>query len=203
MAQCLSTFVSSRRRKPTVISNSFSLPDLIPIVRKLYDWIRVKYKEYRKQTETETKVEEKRKYLGVTIFSLSSKNQTCPERGKKSRQCPLCACWSSQSPWKQWALLIWPIPLSSVNSPRQHGPYHSSCKQGRTPGQKQLWGRLNDLSERVLTSPLSIRAGRLLCKPAQKKCFLSRLLKHTNRPPFPPVDSAHSAKLSPRLWLCN
>ncbi len=164
----------------------------------------LKYKEYRQRKET--KVEGKRKYLGVKIFSLSSKNQTCPERGKKSRQeRPLCACWSSQSPWKQWALLIWPIPLSSVNSPRQHGPYHSSCKQGRTPGPKQLWGRLNDLSERVFIFPLSIRAWHLLSKPAQIKCFLSRsrLLKHPNGSSFPPVDSTHSAKLSSRLWLCN
>lgn len=76
------------------------------------------------------------------------------ERGRRGRQeRPLCACWSSQSPWKQWALLIWPIPLSSVNSPRQHGPYHSSCKRGRRPALQQLWGRLYNPSEPVFKIP--------------------------------------------------
>lgn len=82
MCLSFSTFIYHLGREKLPLSQSYSpLPDLIPLERKPTDWIRgdeVK-KDRRKKTETER--EEKRKYLGVEIFSLSSKNHTCPEIG--------------------------------------------------------------------------------------------------------------------------
>lgn len=131
MSHCLSTFTCHLHEGNRPLSQTDSpLPGLIPLVREPNQrrWNKIHKKKWKQRQE----VEGKRKYLGANTFSLSSKIQTCAERAKKSRQeRPLCARWSSQSPWQQWALLIRSIPLSSVNSPRQRGPYHSSCKQGR------------------------------------------------------------------------
>lgn len=144
MPQLLNLYISSRQRKAAVISKLFTASWFNPTWEET-NWLNQRRwwskKDRRKKTETER--EEKRKYLGVEIFSLSSKNHTCPESGNIHTRRSL----SSQSPWKQWALLIRPIPLSSVNSPRQHGLYHSSCKQGRTPALKELPWQFNGVSE--------------------------------------------------------
>lgn len=155
----------------------------------------MKWNEYRKQTQ-KVEVEEKRRYLAVKIFFIFI--QTCPERGRGEESTHSACC---QSPWKQWALLIWPIPLSSVNSPRQHGPYHS-CKTGeaskpQTPLTASHLEFLN-LSIRARAFALRIGSGPDVFS-AETGCSNAP----TGSPFFCPVDSAHSAKLSPRLWLCS
>lgn len=88
------------------------------------DWIRGD--GIKRKTEKSTRRRRRRKYLSEksSLYLLLSKHV---QRGEKPTGVPtLC----SQSPWKQWALLIRPIPLSRVNSPRQHGAYHCSCIRG-------------------------------------------------------------------------
>lgn len=144
MCLSFSTFIYHLGREKLPLSQSYSpLSDLIPLERKPTDWIRGDDEVKKAEEKRQKQREEKTKYLGVEIFSLSSKNHTCPESGNIHTHRSL----SSQSPWKQWALLIRPIPLSSVNSPRQHGLYHSSCKQGRTPALKELPRQFNGVSE--------------------------------------------------------
>lgn len=117
--------------------NQPPLPDLIPPVRTPDDWVsegEIKWIQRREKGRKEEVPQSKK------IFLLSSKIQTCPERrADRSAHSVLKARENNGLCW-------WPIPLSSVNSPRQHGLYHSSCKQGDTCGPKQFCGQLHDLS---------------------------------------------------------
>lgn len=115
--------------------------------------------------------------------------------GEKTRAC-------SQSPWKQWALLIRPIPLSSVNSPRQHGAYHCCCERGETQGGwSSTEGDSSTCQSECLTPPLLILSW--LCEPAHIRCFLSRsrLLQAPADPPLPPALAR--AALQSRAHACG
>lgn len=133
------------------------------------------------------------------IFSLTSKNPTCPETERKPEPAAKAPennelCWYGRSHWA--------VSTHLGNTERTT----AAANGGVTAGLKQLWGRLNHLSERVFNPPLLILSW--LCEPAQIRCFLSRsrLLEATVDPPLPPCWPKLLCKAEPNACgfaTCN
>lgn len=132
-------------------------------------------------------------------------NMSTKRWGKHGQERSLCACWSCLSPWKQWVLLIWPNPLSSVNSPRQHGSYHCCCNVGgRQLSCVTVSRRSNGPWKAFLKCSHVTQTCCSLCELVQTQCFLRQrpTLQHlTVSPPCHHSNSTHSTKPNPVFWL--